>query len=80
MEPETLEVYGEICASTLARAHARSGDAIAIAAYLGTKPVFDRAVTEFASAYAEQNQRDYEAVVAAIDAGELPVDRSEMPA
>jgi hypothetical protein len=79
MEPGTLEVYGEICASTLARAHARSGDAIAIASYLGTKPVFDRAVTEFASAYAEQNQRDYEVVVAAIDAGELPVDRSEMP-
>ena len=42
--------------------------------------MFDRAVTEFASAYAEQNQRDYEAVVAAIAAGELPVDRSEMPA
>ncbi|HEY3724709.1 MAG TPA: DUF2252 domain-containing protein [Acidimicrobiia bacterium] len=80
MEPDTLEIYGEICASTLARAHARSGDAIAIAAYLGTKPVFDRAVTEFASAYAEQNQRDYEAVVAAIGAGELPVDRSELPA
>jgi uncharacterized protein (DUF2252 family) len=80
MEPATLEVYGEICASILAHAHARSGDAIAIAAYLGTKPVFDRALTEFASAYAEQNQRDYEAVVAAIEAGELPVDRSEMPA
>ncbi len=78
MEPETLEVYGEICASTLARAHARSGDGIAIAAYLGSGPVFDRAVTEFAQAYAEQNQRDYEAVVAAVDAGELPVDRSEL--
>ncbi len=80
MEPETLEVYGEICASTLARAHARSGDRIAIASYLGGGSSFDRAIGAFADAYAEQNQQDYEAVVAAIDAGELEVDRSEMTA
>ncbi|MGZ4736943.1 MAG: DUF2252 domain-containing protein [Acidimicrobiia bacterium] len=78
MEPEVLEVYGEICASTLARAHARSGDRIAIASYLGSGTVFDRAITSFAQAYADQNQRDYEAVVAAIKAGELEADASEM--
>jgi uncharacterized protein (DUF2252 family) len=78
MEPQTLEVYGEICASTLARAHARSGDRIAIASYLGSGPVFERSVAEFARDYAAQNQRDYEEVVAAIDAGVLAVDRSEM--
>lgn len=78
MEPVTLEVYGEICASTLARAHARSGDRIAIAAYLGRGNVFDRAVTSFASDYAEQNQRDYETVLAAIRSGDLAADSSEM--
>ena len=80
MEPETLEVYGEICASTLARAHARSGDRIAIASYLGSGTAFDRAIGAFADAYAEQNQRDFEAVVAAIHSGELEADRSEMRA
>jgi uncharacterized protein (DUF2252 family) len=78
MEPEVLEVYGEICASTLARAHARSGDRIAIASYLGKGPGFDRAMARFASTYADQNQRDYDVVVAAIEAGELEADASEM--
>jgi uncharacterized protein (DUF2252 family) len=78
MEPGTLEVYGEICASTLARAHARSGDRIAIASYLGSGSAFDRAIGSFADAYAEQNQRDYAEVVAAIDSGELEADRREM--
>ena len=80
MEPEVLEIYGEICASTLARAHARSGDRIAIASYLGSGPAFDRAVGSFAAAYADQNDRDYAEVVSAIEAGELEVDRSEMMA
>jgi hypothetical protein len=78
MEPEVLEVYGEICASTLARAHARSGDRIAIASYLGKGPSFDRAMARFASSYADQNQRDYETVVAAIEAGELEADATQM--
>jgi uncharacterized protein (DUF2252 family) len=78
MEPAVLEIYGEMCASTLARAHARSGDRIAIAAYLGTGSAFDRAVGSFAVAYANQNDRDYAEVVAAIDAGELEADKSEM--
>ncbi len=78
MEPEVLEVYGEICASTLARAHARSGDRIAIAAYLGRGKVFDRAIASFAVAYADQNDRDYGEVVEAIKAGVLEADASEM--
>ncbi len=78
MEPEVLEVYGEICASTLARAHGRSGDRIAIATYLGKGAAFDRAMVDFAIAYADQNQKDYETVVAAIQAGELEADSSEM--
>lgn len=78
MEPEVLAVYGEICASALARAHARSGDRIAIASYLGKGPAFDRAIASFADAYAAQNDRDYESVVAAIKAGELEADPSEM--
>jgi uncharacterized protein (DUF2252 family) len=78
MEPEVLEVYGEICASTLARAHARSGDRVAIAAYLGGGSVFDRAIVAFANEYADQNDRDYEMVVEAIKDGELEADASEM--
>ncbi len=69
-----LLAFGEMCGSTLARAHARSGDAIAIAAYLGAGPGFDRAVASFARAYADQNERDYDTVVAAIQAGELVAD------
>ena len=60
-----------MCAWVLARAHARSGDRIAIAAYLGTGDAFDRAVADFAEAYAEQNQRDYDALREAVDAGRV---------
>src|SRR4029077_5719487 len=63
MIPEGLRMYGALCGWTLARAHARSGDRIAIAAYLGNSDVFDRAVTKFAVAYADQNERDYQALV-----------------
>ena len=69
MSPELLAIYGQICGWTLARAHARSGDAIAIGSYLGTSDSFDRAVTDFATAYADQNAIDHEALVAAIAAG-----------
>jgi uncharacterized protein (DUF2252 family) len=68
-----LPVYGQMCSWTLARAHARSGDRIAIAAYLGSGESFDRAVTEFAFAYADQNQRDFEAARFAARAGRLAV-------
>jgi uncharacterized protein (DUF2252 family) len=63
--------YAEMCAWTPARAHARTGDRIAIAAYLGNGDVFDRALADFAGAYAEQNQRDYEALGEAVSAGRV---------
>jgi uncharacterized protein (DUF2252 family) len=69
MTPSTMGIYGEACAWTLARAHARSGDRIAVAAYLGSGPRFENAIAEFAEAYADQNQRDHRALVDAIEAG-----------
>ncbi|MET9886436.1 DUF2252 domain-containing protein [Streptomyces sp. NPDC006430] len=72
MSPQQLEAFGTVCGITLARAHARSGDRIAIAAYLGTSDVFDRAVITFAEAYADQNERDHQALVDAVRAGRLP--------
>ena len=71
--PKTLEVYAQICAQTLARAHARSGDAIAISSYLGTSDSFDQALATFAELYAYQNERDFEALRAAADAGTIKV-------
>jgi uncharacterized protein (DUF2252 family) len=69
--PEGMKAYGELCAHTLARAHARSGDRIAIAAYLGSNAVFDKALARFAESYADQNERDYEAFAAACKSGRL---------
>ena len=69
MVPRGMAVYGQMCGWTLARAHARSGDAVAIAAYLGKTDAFDRAIAAFAGAYADQNERDYEALKAAVDSG-----------
>ncbi len=71
MIPEGLATYGRLCGWTLARAHARSGDRIAIASYLGKGTSFDRAVLEFSRAYAEQNERDYEALAAAVESGRV---------
>jgi hypothetical protein len=64
-------IYARMCGWTLARAHARSGDRIAISTYLGKNASFDGAVAEFAAAYAEQNQRDYQALVDAVKAGRI---------
>ncbi|MBP2368583.1 DUF2252 domain-containing protein [Pseudonocardia parietis] len=69
--PKAMRIYGEVCGWTLAKAHARSGDRIAIAAYLGSGPSFDRAVGEFARAYADQNERDHRALVDAIGDGRI---------
>lgn len=69
MSPATLRDYARLCGRALARAHARSGDRIAIAGYLGTSDVFDRAVADFALTYAEQNADDYSALGAAIAVG-----------
>jgi uncharacterized protein (DUF2252 family) len=66
MRPRDMALYARLCAWTLARAHARSGDSVAIAGYLGSADVFDRAIAEFAESYADQNQRDYEALLDAI--------------
>jgi uncharacterized protein (DUF2252 family) len=66
-----IEFYARLCGRTLARGHARSGDAAAITGYLGKGDAFDRAVTEFSEAYAEQNLRDFNEFVAAIDDGRL---------
>jgi len=71
MSPELLTIYGEICGWTLARAHARSGDVIAIGSYLGGTDSFDRALAEFANAYADQNADDHQALVDAIAAGKV---------
>ncbi len=71
MIPAGMRAYGELCGWTLARAHARSGDRIAIASYLGTSDVFDRAIAEFASVYADQNERDYEALAVAAKEGRI---------
>ncbi len=69
--PEGLGLYGRICGWTLSRAHARSGDPIAIASYLGKRDRFDQAMADFAHRYADQNDRDYEAFVAAIRSGAI---------
>jgi uncharacterized protein (DUF2252 family) len=71
MVPRGLATYGRLCGWTLARGHACSGDRIAIASYLGKGNSFDRALVEFSKAYAEQNERDYQALGAAVDAGRV---------
>ncbi|HEX5309096.1 MAG TPA: DUF2252 domain-containing protein [Solirubrobacteraceae bacterium] len=66
-----LRGYGALCAWTLARAHARSGDRVAIASYLGKGGVFDQAIVEFSDAYADQNERDHAALLQAIESGRV---------
>ncbi|HXY71550.1 MAG TPA: DUF2252 domain-containing protein [Actinomycetota bacterium] len=71
MVPQVMSVYGGMCGWTLARAHARSGDRIAIAAYLGKSDAFDRAIAEFSEGYADQNERDHAALAAAVKKGRI---------
>jgi uncharacterized protein (DUF2252 family) len=71
MEPAGMQLYARLCGWTLARAHARSGDAIAISSYLGSGDSFDRALASFAEAYADQNELDYAALQAAVDSGRV---------
>ncbi len=75
MDPSTMAYYGQVCGSTLARAHARSGDRIAIATYLGGGDAFDQALAEFSEAYADQNERDYNALVEAEKDGRITAQR-----
>jgi uncharacterized protein (DUF2252 family) len=69
MIPEGMAIYGRLCGWTLARAHARTGDRVAIAAYLGNGSNFDRAIVEFSKAYAEQNEQDYRRLADAVKSG-----------
>jgi uncharacterized protein (DUF2252 family) len=71
MAPADLVLYAQICGQTLARAHARSGDPVAIAEYLGKKDRFDESITEFSGRYADQNERDYQTFIDAIRTGRL---------
>ena len=71
LRPEGLAIYARLCGWTLARAHARSGDRIAISSYMGKSEVFDRAIAEFSLAYADQNERDYQAMQAAVESGRI---------
>jgi uncharacterized protein (DUF2252 family) len=71
MAPATLRYYAQMCGWTLARAHARSGDPIVMAAYLGRDDAFDRSITDFSERYADQNEQDYEQFVAAVKSGRI---------
>jgi len=71
MTPLGLTFYARTCGWTLARAHARSGDPVAIAAYLGASDAFDKSITDFCERYADQNERDYQEFVAAVRSGRL---------
>jgi uncharacterized protein (DUF2252 family) len=71
--PRTLAAYGHLCGRALARGHAKTGDAAALTGYLGTNGVFDESVADYAQAYADQVERDYEAFRAATRTGRFPV-------
>jgi hypothetical protein len=71
MAPVGLGFYGDLCGWTLARAHARSGDPIAIAEYLGEGDEFDRSITDFSKRYADQNEQDYQTFAKAVGSGRL---------
>jgi hypothetical protein len=72
MTVEELTTWGELCAWALARGHARSGDPAMIAGYLGADDEFDHAMAAFAEAYADQNERDHAAFLAAVKSGRIP--------
>ena len=71
MVPKGMKIYAEMCGWTLARAHARSGDPVAIAAYLGKSDAFDRAIAAFSAAYADRNEADYALLKEAVASGRL---------
>jgi uncharacterized protein (DUF2252 family) len=75
MVPSGMSIYGRMCGATLARGHARSGDCIAIASYLGKGDTFDRALAEFAETYADQNERDHQALVDAVASGRVTAEQ-----
>jgi predicted alpha/beta hydrolase len=72
-----MPTFAELCGATLARAHARSGDRIAIASYLGSGQSFDHALVTFAEAYADQNEKDHRSLVEAVLTGRVKAEGSE---
>jgi sugar/nucleoside kinase (ribokinase family) len=72
MSVVALEAYAGLCGWTLARAHARSGDPVAMATYLGTTDEFDASISDFSGRYADQNEIDYQAFVDAVHTGRIP--------
>jgi hypothetical protein len=72
--PRALAAYGDLCGRALARAHAKSGDAALLCGYLGTNAVFDEAIGDYAVAYGDQVERDYEAFRAATRSGRFPIE------
>ena len=74
LPPEGLAIYGKVCGWTLARAHARSGDRIAIGSYLGSGETFDQAIAEFSELYADQNELDYGRLADAAKSGRIKVE------
>jgi uncharacterized protein (DUF2252 family) len=74
MSPRTMAIYGRICGRVLARAHARTGNRFALSAYLGKSDTFDRAMADFATAYADQNETDYQTVLKAAADGRIQVE------
>jgi hypothetical protein len=76
MTPAGYFAYADMCGWTLARAHARSGNRKAIAAYLGNGDTFDAALVDFAEAYADQNEADHRLLAKAADAGSVPVEHA----
>ena len=77
LKPIQMSRYAEICGWTLARAHARSGDASMIAGYLGKSDTFDRAIETFSGLYADQTKRDYELFISAIESGEIKAEKDK---
>jgi hypothetical protein len=75
MVPKGMATYGQLCGWTLARAQARGGDRIAIASYLGAGDSLHRAIVEFSKAYAEQNERDYQELAAAVNSGRITAEK-----
>jgi uncharacterized protein (DUF2252 family) len=74
MSPKTMAQYAEVCGAALALSHARSGDPLAIASYLGSSDALDRVLSAFAEIYADQNELDYQALEAAAASGRVPVE------
>jgi hypothetical protein len=77
---EALPYYAKLCGHTLARAHARAGDALALSGYMGDDSEFDKAIAEFAVGYADQTERDWRALVDAITAGRISAEEQHTPA